>query len=72
MPYYIYSVQPFGQLEKLDQFDNFQAASVRAKALRVDAASQSSSKIKVMFAENEWQAEEMLCQVRTPGPTGDD
>ncbi|MBK7548779.1 MAG: S24 family peptidase [Rhodoferax sp.] len=29
-------------------------------------------KIKVMFADNELQAEDLLCQVRVPGPKGDD
>ncbi len=28
MPYYLYRVLPFAQLEKLDQFDTFKLASV--------------------------------------------
>ncbi|MDE2093138.1 MAG: hypothetical protein KGI87_04725 [Burkholderiales bacterium] len=77
MPYYLYRVLPFAQLEKLDQFDTFKLASMRAKALRAaqgDAAQGDAAqgKIKVMFADNEQQAEDLLCQVRTAGPSGDD
>lgn len=72
MPYYIYQVKPFGQLEKLAEFDNFQAASARAKALRAEVAAATQGKIKVMFAESELQAEDLLCQVRTAGPSGDE
>jgi hypothetical protein len=31
-----------------------------------------TEKIKIMFAEDALQAEDLLCQVRTPGPKGDD
>ena len=36
MPYYIYLVKPFAQLEKLAEFGAFSQASTRAKALRAD------------------------------------
>ncbi len=72
MPYYLYRVLPFAQLEKLDQFDTFKLASTRAKALRAAQGDAAQGKIKVMFAESEQQAEDLLCQVRDPGPSGDD
>ena len=72
MPYYIYQVKPFAQLEKLSEFETFQDASTHAKALRAKQTADSTEKIKIMFADNELQAEELLCQVRTPGPKGDD
>lgn len=72
MPYFIYRVQPIGALSKLCEFDSFRQASDHAKALRSADAPGTPGKIKVMFAENELQAEELLCQVREPGPSGDD
>ena len=35
MPYYIYRVAPFAQIEKLVEFEAFKPASAHAKALRV-------------------------------------
>ena len=72
MPYYIYRVKPFAQLEKLATFDAFTEASAQAKTLRAAQSTDTSGKIKVMFAEDELQAEDLLCQVRVPGPKGDD
>lgn len=72
MPYFIYRVKPFAQLEKLSEFETFNDASTHAKALRAKQTADASGKIKIMFADNEQQAEDLLCQVRTPGPKGDD
>lgn len=72
MPYYIYRVLPMAQLEKLTEFDAFKEASTHAKTLRAAQGAGVPGKIKVMFAENEQQAEDLLCQIRDPGPIGDD
>jgi hypothetical protein len=72
MPYYIYRVGPFAQLHKLAEFDAFKPASAHAKALRAAPDHPPQSKIKVMFAGTERLAEELLCQVREAGPSGDD
>jgi len=71
MPYYVYAVKPFAQLEKLAQFDAFKDASAHAKALRAGQGP-DSPRIKVMFAETELGAEDLLSQVRTRERTGDD
>lgn len=72
MPYYIYRVKPFAQLEKLAEFGAFSQASTRAKALRAAQEADTPGKVKVIFAGTELQAEDLLCQVRDPAPTGDD
>jgi len=72
MPYFVFSVKPFAQLEKLAQFGSFQDASAHAKSLRAQASAGTNAKIKVMFAETQEHAEDLLCEVREPGPTGDD
>ncbi len=76
MPYYVYRVTQLGpvkQLEKVTQFDVFKDASTEAKRLRKLPDLPAGALVKVMFAENELQAEELLNQVREGEPlTGDD
>jgi len=72
MPYYIYRVKPFAQLEQLSVFESFAEASKQAKVLRLALDLPVSEKVKVIFADNPLQAEDLLCQVRTAGPKGDD
>ena len=72
MPYYVYVVKPFAQLEKLAEFSVFKEASVHAKSLRAAQAGMSGERIKVMFADNPLAAEDMLLQVREAPPDGDD
>ena len=72
MPYYIYRVKPFAQLEKLGAFDSFSEASAQAKTLRATQSAGIPGKVKVIFAEDELQAEDLLCQVREAPPRGDE
>jgi hypothetical protein len=72
LPYYIYRVMPLGLVRKLGEFERFPEASTHAKALRAADPPGTPGRVKVMFADNELQAEDLLCQVREPGPTGDD
>jgi hypothetical protein len=72
MPYFVFSVKPFAQIEKLAEFSGFREASVHAKALRAAQAGPGEAKVKVMFADSEDAAIELLCRLREPGPTGDD
>ena len=76
MPYYVFRVRPLAQFDKLGEFTAFKEASAHAKALRAAAPAPGQAaprdRIKVMFAEHEEQAVDLLCQVRDPGPIGDD
>jgi hypothetical protein len=72
MPYFVFSVRPFGQIEKLAEFGAFKEASAHAKALRKVPEAKGDARVKVMFADNAQLAEDLLCQVREAGPTGDD
>jgi len=72
MPYYIYRVKPFAQLDQLQALDTFAEASARAKVLRLELAAGSPDKIKVIFADDTLHAEDLLTQVRVAGPKGDD
>jgi hypothetical protein len=62
--YYIYRVFPFARLEKVAQFEAFKDASAEAKRLRAVEGQTTDCRLKVIFAENEWQAEDLLSQVR--------
>lgn len=72
MPYYIYRVKPFAQLEKLTEFETFKDASEQAKAIRAAQAADALGKVQVIFADTEIQAEDLLRQVRAPAPRGDE
>lgn len=71
MPYYVFSVRPYAQIKQLAEFAVFKEASVHAKSLRM-SESAADTKIKIMFADNPQLAEDLLCQVREPGPSGDE
>jgi hypothetical protein len=70
MPYYIYKVFsfPIRRLEKIEQHDAFRDASARAKALRATLTSAADGSVKVILADNELHAEDLLSQQRSPQP----
>ena len=75
MPYYVYKIDnyPVRQLELLATFDNFKAASAEAKERRGTMQLSNGQLVKVMFAESELEAEDILSQVReAPPTTGED
>ncbi len=78
MPYYLYKIHTLPgtqirNLEKVSQFASFKEASAEAKRLRADPDLPAECAVKVMFADNELQAEDLLSQVREPEPMiGDD
>lgn len=74
MPYFIYKVGPLNILEKRGQADNFKEAKAAANELRKQLDPNTGTSIKMIFAENELQAEDILSQPRELDPTlsGDD
>ena len=69
MPYFLFAVKGFGQLEKLGEFEAFRDASAQAKVLR---AAPDAPFVKLMFGETQLAAEDALLQVRERTVTGDD
>ena len=51
MPYFVFRVKPFAQIEKLAEFEAFREASSHAKTLRANGG-ETAGRIKVMFAES--------------------
>jgi hypothetical protein len=72
MPYFIYAVRPFAQLEQLGQCASFPEASRTARALRADEPANSGRRIRIMFADDALAAEDLLLQVRDAPPEGDE
>ena len=74
MPYYIYKIStfPIRQLVKLEQHAVFRDASARAKVLRGVLPSAEAGSIKMILADNELHAEDLLSQQRSPQPNPDD
>jgi hypothetical protein len=75
MHYFIYRIvqRPIRQLEKLEQHDTYRAASARVKQLRSELPAGSSATVRMIHAESELHAEDLLNQAREPSPElGDD
>jgi len=74
MPYFIYRIteQPIKLLARLEQHDTYRAASERVKQLRAELAEDSPALIKMIHAETELHAEDLLSQIREPNPAPDD
>ena len=69
MPYFVYRVTraPLLSLEQLAIFPKFPDASAHAKMLRADT-DPARETIKVVLADNELHAEDLLSQVRDASP----
>ena len=74
MPYFIYRIteQPIKMLAKLEQHDTYREASGRVKQLRAELAGGSPALIKMIHAETELHAEDLLNEIREPNPAPDD
>lgn len=72
MPYFLYRVQPFAQLQPLGEYANFPEASRAAKAQRAAEPGEPGRRVRVVFADDALAAEDLLLQVREAPPGGDD
>ncbi len=70
MPYFVYRVStfPIPRLACVEAMPSFSAASAKAKALRNDPSLAQGETVRVVFAESELAAEELLTTARTPKP----
>ena len=76
MPYYIYRIfsKPIPRLDKAGEFASFREASAAVKTLRAAPDLPTACRVKMIFADSELHAEDLLSQVRTgeTGRVGDD
>ena len=69
MPYFVYKILPsvgnlVKNLELQETHENYKDAKKSVKQMRIDQAADDQSTFKVMFAENELEAEEKLMEHR--------
>lgn len=65
MPYYVYRIHsPIRRLEKVDALPSYREASARLRELRRETPPGGSFRVRMIFAENELQAEDLLSQLR--------
>ena len=75
MQYFIYRIteHPIRNLEKLEQHEKYGAALARVKQLRAELPEGSTKIVRMIHAETELHAEDLLNQIRDPAPElGDD
>ena len=71
MPYFVYRIIPgptqlTKELEYQEVFDKFKDAKVFAREQRVEQAEGDPATVKVIFADNQLHAEELLMEKREP------
>lgn len=69
MPYYVFRMQTaelamLKQLELIEKFEKFKDAKLLARTTRAAQAEGDTAIIKVIFADNQLAAEEMLMEAR--------
>ena len=75
MQYFIYRIteRPIRNLEKLEQHEKYGAALARVKQLRAELPEGSTKIVRMIHAETELHAVDLLNQIRDPAPElGDD
>lgn len=74
MPYFIYQIGPLNILNKRGEAASFKEAKAMANELRRGLDPAAGTQIKMIFADNELQAEDTLSQPRELDPSlaGDD
>lgn len=74
MPYFIYKIGPLNTLEKQGVAASFKEAKAAVNELRKGLDPMSGVRVKMIFAENELAAEDILSQPRELDPSlaGDD
>jgi len=69
MPYYVFKMETaelaiLKQLELIEKFEKFKDAKLFAREARAEQLEGDVAEIKVMFADNQLAAEEMLMEAR--------
>jgi hypothetical protein len=73
MPYFIYRIteRPIRMLDKQEQHETYRDAAARVKELRAELPDNAAYVVKMIFADNELHAEDLLNQLREPNPEPD-
>lgn len=72
MPYFIYRISLERKLNLVESFDRYQDAKRAVTALRVAQESDDADRVKMIFAKDSREAEELLTVKRERQPSEDD
>lgn len=74
MPYFIFKIseRPIRMLEKLEELASYRDAAARVRELRAGLPAGAPYVVKMIFAETELHAEDLLNEVREASPAPDD
>jgi hypothetical protein len=72
MPYFIYRISPERKLDLVDSFDSYRDAKQAVTALRVAQEPDDVCTVKVVFAKDSAEAEQLLKTKRERQPSEDD
>ncbi|MGA7799566.1 MAG: hypothetical protein WCC36_02035 [Gammaproteobacteria bacterium] len=74
MPYFVYKIGRLNVLEQLGVAQSFKEAKVKATELRTTMEADSADTVRIIFAANELEAEDLLSRPAQPRPMtmGDD
>ena len=68
MPYYVYRIDAFGGLERVDGFDAYRDARQCVRSLREGG----ETMVRMVFAGDAGEAERLLTEKREPRPLGEE
>ncbi len=72
MPYFIYRVSPDTRLELVGSFEDYKQAKRETKLMRAKQHANENHAIKIIFANNPAEAEQLLTTRRERPPSEDD
>ena len=72
MPYYVYLIKPPRQLEHLETFTNFKQARELARAQRARLEAAEGASVRMIFANDQIEAEKLLLTPRDERVIGED
>lgn len=72
MPYFVYSILADTKLELIKSFDTYQEAKQAATAMRLGSPAEENRLVRIIFAQDPTEAEELLRTKRQRQPSEDD
>ncbi|MEZ5653922.1 MAG: hypothetical protein R3E87_25590 [Burkholderiaceae bacterium] len=72
MPYYIYQIGPMRTLRQLGEAAGYRDAKAAVKSARAALPEDSHDTVRMIFAGNALEAEDLLANPRAAPPEGDD
>lgn len=72
MPYFVYSISADKELELLESFDAYREAKQAATTMRLKSAAEENRLVRIIFAQDTAEAEELLRTKRERRPSEDD